>query len=64
MIWKAVLSRLQGIIALPSLMKYNIDYFVLVTDVLRRIWHKLVNNLTEKVNISASIVAYSRYKFR
>ena len=45
-------------------MQNDIDNFILVANVFRWLRHELVNNLAEKVNISAGIVSYARYKFR
>jgi hypothetical protein len=63
MIRKTILSGLQSFITFSSLVKNHVDNFILVTDVFCRFRHELVYNFGEKVDISTSIVAYSRYKF-
>ena len=64
MLGKSILATLQLFVALAPLMQNDIDDFILVADVLRWLWHELVDDLTEKADVSPSIVPDAGDKFR
>lgn len=64
MCWEAVLLALQLFVALLSLMKKNIDHFILVADVLGGSRHERIDGLTEKSDITSRVVLDTRNQAR
>jgi hypothetical protein len=58
-----VLRPIQLLVAYSTLMEDNVDYFVEFTDVFGSQRHNLVDNFTEEVDISASVVLDTRNQF-
>lgn len=58
MIWKAILGALNPVIPLASLVKNNVDDFVVFADILRWDWHEFVDHLAEQRYIALCIAPY------
>ena len=64
MCWEALLHALHTFIPFSSLMKDDIDDFVMLADILRWLRHELVHHIAEERDIAACVPAYPGHEFR
>jgi len=57
------LRTIDLLVPFTSLMKNDVDDFVLVADVFCGLWHELVNDLTEEAHVAAGIIANAGHEF-
>ena len=61
---EAFLHTFHALVPLSSLMQNDVDDFVMLAYILRRLRHELVHNIAEERDIATCIPAYPRHEFR
>ena len=61
---EALLHTFHALVPLSSLMQNDVDDFVMLAYILRRLRHELVHNIAEERDIAACVPTYPGDKFR
>jgi hypothetical protein len=59
---KSFLKSIHLVVAFTALVQYNVDYFVVLANILGGCRHDLVDDLTEEHDVSTRVLSYTRNK--
>ena len=62
MYWEPILITLDLVIPFAPLMHDDVNDFILLTDILGRYWHKLIDDFIKQLGVAAGVISYAQYK--
>lgn len=62
MYWEPILTALNLIVPLASLVHNNVNNLILLTDILSGYGHKCIDDFVKQFGVAAGIVSYPQYK--